>query len=129
MRTGIAALILAYVLSQFYRAFLAVLASVLKADLGVTAAELASASGWWFLAFAAMQVPIGVWLDKVGPRLTTGALLAVAAGGAAVTVQRNVTGRFSPAAAGSVMMPSSVSNPPKSTGAVAPGRGGGALRR
>ena len=46
MRTGIAALILAYVLSQFYRAFLAVLASVLKADLGVTAAELASASGW-----------------------------------------------------------------------------------
>ena len=57
MRIGIAALILAYVLSQFYRAFLAVLTPVLKADLGVTAADLASASGWWFLAFAAMQVP------------------------------------------------------------------------
>ena len=84
MRIGIAALILAYVLSQFYRAFLAVLTPVLKADLGVTAADLASASGWWFLAFAAMQVPIGLWLDKVGPRLTTGVLMAVAAGGAVV---------------------------------------------
>lgn len=82
MRIGIAALILAYVLSQFYRAFLAVLTPVLKADLGVTAADLASASGWWFLAFAAMQVPIGAWLDKMGARLTTGVLMAVAAGGA-----------------------------------------------
>ena len=45
MRIGIAALILAYVLSQFYRAFLAVMAPVLKADLGVSAADLASASG------------------------------------------------------------------------------------
>jgi MFS family permease len=82
MRVGIAALILAYVLSQFYRAFLAVLTPVLTRDLGVTAAELASASGWWFLAFAAMQIPIGASLDRVGPRLTSGLLLAVGAGGA-----------------------------------------------
>ncbi len=84
MRIGIAALILAYVLSQFYRAFLAVMAPVLKADLGVSAADLASASGWWFLAFAAMQVPIGSLLDRIGPRLTTGALMAVGAVGALV---------------------------------------------
>ena len=51
MRIGIAALILAYVLSQFYRAFLAVLSPILTRDLGVTAAELASASGWWCWAF------------------------------------------------------------------------------
>lgn len=82
MRIGIAALILAYVLSQFYRAFLAVLSPVLKADLGVSAADLASASGWWFLAFAAMQVPIGWALDRSGPRLTAGVLMAVGACGA-----------------------------------------------
>lgn len=87
MRIGIAALILAYVLSQFYRAFLAVLSPVLKADLGVSAADLASASGWWFLAFAAMQIPIGAALDRVGPRLTAGVLLAVGAGGALLFAQ------------------------------------------
>ncbi|WP_103258392.1 MFS transporter [Tabrizicola aquatica] len=87
MRIGIAALVLAYVLSQFYRAFLAVMSPVLTADLGVTAAELASASGWWFLTFAAMQIPIGAWLDKVGPRLTSGLLLAVGAAGAVLFSQ------------------------------------------
>lgn len=34
MRAGIAVLVLGYVLSQFYRAFLAVLAPVLKVELG-----------------------------------------------------------------------------------------------
>lgn len=87
MKVGIAALVLAYVLSQFYRAFLAVMSPVLTADLGVTAADLASASGWLFLAFAAMQIPIGVWLDRVGPRLTTGVLLALAAAGAVLFSQ------------------------------------------
>lgn len=87
MRIGIAALVLAYVLSQFYRAFLAVMTPVLTADLGVSAAELASASGWWFLAFAAMQVPIGAWLDRVGPRLTSGLLLALGAVGAVIFSQ------------------------------------------
>jgi sugar phosphate permease len=84
MRIGLLALILAYVLSQFYRAFLAVLSPVLTAGLGVTAAELASASGWWFLAFAAMQIPIGAALDRVGPRLTAGLLMAVGALGAVI---------------------------------------------
>lgn len=87
MRIGIAALLLAYVLSQFYRAFLAVLTPVLKADLGVSAADLASASGWWFLAFAAMQIPIGSSLDRIGPRLTSGVLMAVGAVGAVLFSQ------------------------------------------
>jgi predicted MFS family arabinose efflux permease len=92
MRIGIIALILAYVLSQVYRAFLAVLTPVLKTDLGVSAADLASASGWWFLAFAAMQVPIGEGLDRIGPRLTSGALMAVGALGAVLFSQ--ATGAF-----------------------------------
>lgn len=85
MKVGIASLVAAYVLSQFYRAFLAVLSPVLKADLGLSAEQLASASGLWFMAFALAQFPIGAALDSIGPRRTTAVLLAVGgAGGAAV---------------------------------------------
>jgi predicted MFS family arabinose efflux permease len=84
MRVGIAALLAAYVLSQFYRAFLAVLTPVLQADVGATASDLAAASGLWFLAFAVMQIPIGEALDRIGPRRTTAALLGIGAIGAAV---------------------------------------------
>lgn len=84
MRAGIAALLGAYVLSQFYRAFLAVLTPVLQTDLGATASDLAAASGYWFLAFALLQIPVGEALDRIGPRLTASALLAVGAVGAAI---------------------------------------------
>lgn len=85
MKIGIASLVAAYVLSQFYRAFLAVLSPVLKTELGASAEDLAAASGLWFLAFALMQLPVGWALDTVGPRRTTAALLALGgAGGAAV---------------------------------------------
>jgi MFS family permease len=85
MRAGIVCLVLGYVLSQFYRAFLAVLTPVLKAELGATAEDLAAASGLWFLAFALMQIPVGEALDRIGPRRTTAILLAIGgAGGAAV---------------------------------------------
>jgi MFS family permease len=75
MKTGIFFLVLGYVLSQFYRAFLAVLAPMLSADIGVRADELALASGLWFLAFAAMQLPVGWALDRLGPRRTAAWLL------------------------------------------------------
>lgn len=85
MKIGIASLVAAYVLSQFYRAFLAVLAPVLWAEIGTTPEDLARASGLWFLVFAAMQIPVGLALDRIGPRLTTAVLLGFGgAGGAAV---------------------------------------------
>ncbi|MBU2981582.1 MFS transporter [Lentibacter algarum] len=85
MRIDLVLLCAAYVLSQFYRAFLAVLTDVLERDVGASAADLASASGFWFLAFAAMQIPVGWALDKVGPRRTAAVLLMLGgAGGAAV---------------------------------------------
>lgn len=84
MKLGLAALIVGYVLSQFYRAFLAVLSPVLAADLGATPEILATASGYWFLAFAAMQLPVGAALDRIGPRFTASGLLAVAAIGASI---------------------------------------------
>ncbi|WP_432450388.1 MFS transporter [Aliiroseovarius marinus] len=85
MRIGIITLILAYVLSQFYRAFLAVMTPALKLDLGATPEDLARASGAWFLVFALMQIPVGWALDNIGPRKVAAGLLAVGgAGGAAL---------------------------------------------
>lgn len=85
MRTGIVTLVVAYVLSQFYRAFLAVMAPVLSTDIGATPDDLSRASGLWFLAFAAMQLPVGWLLDNIGPRRVAAVLFGLgAAGGAAV---------------------------------------------
>jgi MFS family permease len=84
MKIGFTALLLAYVLSQFYRAFLAVLTPVLGPELGTTASDLSFASGIWFIVFAAMQIPVGAALDRVGPRLTAAILLALGGGGGAI---------------------------------------------
>lgn len=74
-----------YVLSQFFRAFLAVLAEVLQADLGARAEDLALASGLWFLTFALMQLPVGAALDRIGPRRSAAVLFLIGgAGGAAL---------------------------------------------
>lgn len=80
---GIATLALAYVLSQFYRSFLAVLTPALTADLGATKTELSTASGAWFAAFALMQFIVGVSLDRYGPKWTATVLLAAGGGGGA----------------------------------------------
>lgn len=85
MRAGLPFLIIAYCLSQFFRAFLAVLAPVLRDDLGTTTADLAAASGLWFACFALMQLPVGWALDTLGPKRTASALFTLGAvGGCAV---------------------------------------------
>lgn len=84
MKIGLFLLSLAYVLSQFYRAFLAVLSDVLRVDIGAGPDDLATASGLWFLAFAAMQIPVGWALDTLGPRRTASSLLLIGGGGGAL---------------------------------------------
>lgn len=79
--SGIAALAIGYVLSQFYRSFLAVLTPTLTAELGMTKAGLSAASGVWFLTFALAQFAIGVSLDRYGPRRTASILLAFGGAG------------------------------------------------
>lgn len=81
MRTGLILLALAYVLSQFFRAFLAVISVPLERDLGIGPEALAAASGWWFISFAAMQIPVGWALDTLGPKRTASVLLLIGGAG------------------------------------------------
>lgn len=74
---GLLALAVAYVLSQFYRSFLAVLTPQLTADLGADKADLSLASGLWFVCFAFMQFMVGVGLDRFGPRRTSAWLFGI----------------------------------------------------
>jgi len=84
LRLGLICLVLSYVLSQFYRAFLAVLTPTLEADLGTTPADLSFASGLWFIVFALMQIPVGEALDRIGPKITTITLFAFGGAGGAL---------------------------------------------
>lgn len=81
---GLVSLVLAYMLSQFYRAFLAVMSPVLQSELGASPGDLALSSGLWFVAFALMQLPVGAALDRIGPRRTVAWLMAVGGAGGAV---------------------------------------------
>ena len=77
MIAGIVSLCLAYVLSQFFHNFLAVLTGILGQDIGVIPDDLSTASGLWFLSFALMQIPMGGALDRIGPRLTAAVLFLI----------------------------------------------------
>ena len=72
-----------YFLSFALRAVNAALAPVLASDLSLSAGELGWLSSAYFLSFAAMQIPVGIWLDRYGARRTESVLLIVAAIGAA----------------------------------------------
>ncbi len=84
MTFGLAVLAFSYVLSQFFRAFLAVLTPVLEADIGADPQALSVASGMWFLSFAFMQIPVGWALDTIGPRRTAAGLLMLGGAGGSV---------------------------------------------
>lgn len=73
---------LGVVLSVFFRSNLAVLAPELSVDLRATASDLGTLSGVWFFAFALAQVPVGVALDRWGPRLTVAVGLSIGVVGA-----------------------------------------------
>lgn len=68
-----------YFMSYGLRSVNAVLAPDLVAAFGLSHAQLGSLSSAYFLAFAAMQIPLGVWLDRFGPRRVDAALMGVAA--------------------------------------------------
>jgi MFS family permease len=73
-----------YFLSYFFRTINAVIAGQLTTELGLDASHLGLMTSVYFLTFAAIQLPLGVLLDRFGPRRVQSGLLLVAAGGAAV---------------------------------------------
>lgn len=76
--------LIGYVLSQFYRSFIAVIAPELSAELNLTPLDLGNISASWFAAFALVQFPMGAALDKHGPRFTLAFLALVGVAGAVV---------------------------------------------
>jgi predicted MFS family arabinose efflux permease len=73
----------AYFLSALVRAVTATLAPTLTADLGLSPSDLGLLAGAYFFGFAVMQLPLGRWLDRFGPRRVLVAFLAVAVVGCA----------------------------------------------
>jgi predicted MFS family arabinose efflux permease len=72
----------AYCLSYLYRSVNAVIAPDLARDFALSAASLGLLTSAYFLTFAAFQLPLGLLLDRFGPRRTDATLLVVAALGA-----------------------------------------------
>jgi predicted MFS family arabinose efflux permease len=73
---------LGYFLSYLFRAVNAVVGPDLVAELGLSAGELGFLTAAYLLAFALFQLPLGVLLDRFGPRRVQAALMAAAALGA-----------------------------------------------
>jgi predicted MFS family arabinose efflux permease len=71
-----------YLLSQFYRSFLTVIHDDLVRDLGIGPSEFGALGSAWFFAFAVSQFPVGIALDKLGPRRTIAGMMLVAVAGA-----------------------------------------------
>lgn len=71
-----------YFLSYLLRSVNAVIAPQLIEELGLNAGDLGLLTSAYFLAFASFQVPLGVLLDRYGPRRVQAVLLLSAALGA-----------------------------------------------
>src|SRR5688500_672051 len=73
-----------YFLSFFFRNVNAVISKDLATEFSLSASDLGFLTSMYLLAFAAFQLPLGVLLDRYGPRRVVAALLCVAAAGALI---------------------------------------------
>lgn len=73
-----AAFAFTYLFAAVLRAVTATLSPVLTAEFSLQASDLGLLSGGYFLGFAAMQLPLGNWLDQHGPKKVILGFLAVA---------------------------------------------------
>ena len=74
----------AYFMSYFYRSANAVIAPDLSAELSLNAAQLGFMTSLFFAAFAAVQIPLGVGLDRWGPRWVTPVLMLAGVAGSLI---------------------------------------------
>lgn len=72
-----------YFVSYVYRSVNAIIGPEIARELGLSAAGLGLLTGIYFFAFAVFQLPLGVLLDRYGPRRVNATLLLVAACGGA----------------------------------------------
>lgn len=70
-----------YYLSYLFRTINALISSHLVAEIGLGTADLGLLTSVYFLVFAAAQIPVGILLDRFGPRRVQSWLLLVAAAG------------------------------------------------
>ncbi len=73
-----------FAMSQFYRASVAVISPDLMQEMGLNALDLSRISAAFFYAFAIMQIPVGIFLDTVGPRIAMTALTLLSVIGAII---------------------------------------------
>jgi MFS family permease len=71
-----------YYLSYVFRTINALIAGALTRELSLSAADLGLLTSVYFLAMAAVQLPLGALLDRFGPRRVQSACLLFAAAGA-----------------------------------------------
>jgi MFS family permease len=71
-----------YLMSYLYRVVTAVISPELTRELDLHPSALGLLTSTYFIAFAAMQIPAGILLDRNGPRRVEPVLLAIAAIGA-----------------------------------------------
>jgi predicted MFS family arabinose efflux permease len=71
----------AYFLSYFFRSANAVIAPDLARDLALDASQLGLMTSLFFATFAVVQLPLGLGLDRLGPRRVVPALMLVGAAG------------------------------------------------
>jgi MFS family permease len=73
-----------YFLSFLFRTINASISPALASDFGLGAVETGLLASIYFLVFAGAQIPIGVLLDRYGPRRVQSILLVIAVGGASL---------------------------------------------
>jgi MFS family permease len=67
-----------YFMSSLIRAITATISPALTVELSLQARDLGLLSGGYFLGFAVMQLPLGKWLDRFGPKKVIICFLSVA---------------------------------------------------
>jgi predicted MFS family arabinose efflux permease len=68
--TAVVVLIAVYAMSQFLRNSVGVIASDLARELQLSASEIGLLSSAFFFSFAAAQIPVGIAIDRYGPKRT-----------------------------------------------------------
>jgi predicted MFS family arabinose efflux permease len=80
----LAVLVWAFALSNAFRTLPTIVASGLAADFALGTQQLGLFAALFHISFAAMQMPVGIALDRFGTRRTVAALFVVAAAGALI---------------------------------------------